>query len=63
MSEAREIFRDRGGCSCHTMPPCSFCTSLTEEESDIVWNGGMEKLHRHWKNEDAFEEAAELLEL
>ena len=36
------------GCTCHTMPPCDFCTALTEEETDVLWNGSMEDLKRYW---------------
>jgi hypothetical protein len=63
VSEARSYYDEIGGCSCHTMPPCSFCTSLTEEESDARVMGGMEGLRTYWKSEDSFEEAAEELEL
>jgi hypothetical protein len=45
------------------MPPCSFCTSLTEEESDVRANEGISGLKAFWKSEDAFDEAAEELEL
>ena len=36
-------------CWCHVNPPCSWCTELSEEEADIVWNGGRELLDLHWK--------------
>ena len=35
------------GCSCHINPPCDFCMSLTEEEADIMWNGGREALEEY----------------
>ena len=49
MSEAEICYNEYGGCSCHECAPCSFCMLLTEEESDIRWNGGMEKLRVYWK--------------
>lgn len=33
------------GCSCHISPPCSFCTSLTEEEVEALNTGGMKELN------------------
>jgi hypothetical protein len=44
------------GCTCHTNAPCVFCTSLTEEEADIMWNGGMEALKKYWKERESFYE-------
>jgi hypothetical protein len=35
------------GCSCHTMPPCSFCTSMSEEEFNIFDQEGAEALRRY----------------
>jgi len=32
------------GCSCHINPPCSFCTSLNEEEAEAFYSGGMKAL-------------------
>ena len=50
----RELL-DRG-CSCHTMPPCSFCTSLTEEEAGIFANYGLDALGEHWRFVDELNE-------
>lgn len=44
------------GCTCHTHPPCSFCTSLTEEEMNVYCNYGITGLADHWRFVD---EAAE----
>lgn len=44
--EARDAERDDGdyegqeGCACHVNPPCGFCTSMTEEETDVYCNNG-----------------------
>lgn len=35
------------GCSCMIVAPCSWCESLTEEETDLYWNGGTEAVRRH----------------
>lgn len=35
------------GCSCHLNAPCSFCTSLTEEESEVFWSDGMIGLEKY----------------
>ena len=43
----RELL-DRG-CNCHTMHPCSFCTSLKEEEDGIFANYGLDALGEHWR--------------
>lgn len=49
MSEAeRMYYGDYGGCSCHTMPPCSFCMSLDEEEATAMWNGGSRVIEKLW---------------
>lgn len=40
------------GCTCHEHPPCSFCTSLSEEEASILWNGSMEDLKKYWKENE-----------
>lgn len=37
-------------CSCHLNAPCSFCTSLTEEEADLMANGGIEEVRRYRRN-------------
>jgi len=50
MSEAEEMVNNGYGCSCHSMPPCSFCTSMTEEEANIFWNEGMYGLEQYWKS-------------
>lgn len=55
MTEGQEYYKEYGGCSCHTLPPCSFCMSLTEEESDILWNGSISDLETHWKYKDSAE--------
>ena len=41
-----------GDCSCHIMPPCGWCVSLTEEESNIMGNDGREALERFWKEKN-----------
>ena len=52
MSEAeRMYYGDYGGCSCHINPPCSFCTSMTEEEAVIYWNGGIRGLKKLWSEQ------------
>lgn len=38
---------DRDECSCHINPPCSFCTSMNEEEANIMANSGLEALRRY----------------
>jgi len=49
MTEAQRMWMESGmGCSCHSHPPCCFCMALTEEEADIIWNGSMLDLHKHW---------------
>lgn len=40
----RDPSNDERGCSCHLTPPCDFCLSLTEEEADAFWSGGMSAL-------------------
>jgi len=35
------------GCSCHINSPCSFCTSLTEEEAEAFCSGGMKALEEY----------------
>jgi hypothetical protein len=36
------------GCTCHCgNPPCSFCTSLNEEELDIYINSGIPDLRAY----------------
>lgn len=40
------------GCTCHLSAPCSFCESLTEEEADIFWRGGMAALLEHRRKKD-----------
>lgn len=52
----REIHE--GGCTCFKSPPCSFCMSLTEQEVDILDNGGIEALRLFWASE-AIDEHAE----
>ena len=37
---------DRDECSCHINPPCSFCTSMNEEEANIMANSGLESVTR-----------------
>lgn len=37
-------------CTCHLNAPCSFCTSLTEEEADLMANGGIEEVRRYRRN-------------
>lgn len=33
------------GCSCHMgHPPCSFCTSMSDEEASAYWTGGRTSL-------------------
>ncbi len=49
------IDMDVGGCSCHINPPCSFCTTMTEQEADAYDQGGMDALHALWR---AWEAAA-----
>lgn len=34
-------------CSCHLNPPCSFCTSLNEEEANVFANGGAKALEKY----------------
>jgi hypothetical protein len=36
---------------------------LTEEEADILWNGSISDLEKHWKSENSFEEASFEIEL
>lgn len=36
-----------GECTCHIAPPCSFCTSMTEEEANIFASGGLDALRRY----------------
>lgn len=48
-----ENMRDEG-CSCHINAPCSFCTSLTEHEADIMANGGQEALQQYWRQEGIY---------
>ena len=43
------------GCSCHTCAPCSFCTSLTEEEADIAWNGGSDAVWAYRRQKETEE--------
>lgn len=33
-----------GGCSCHTLAPCAFCTNLTSLEANAFAKGGMDGL-------------------
>ena len=64
MTEAQKYYEGSGGgCSCHTFPPCSFCMMLTEEEADILWNGTMSDLEKHWKSENSFDEGSSEIEL
>lgn len=41
------------GCTCwQGHPPCSFCTSMTEEEADLFAQGGSQAVRNHrngWK--------------
>lgn len=34
-------------CTCHIAPPCSFCTSMTEDEVDIYSHYGRHALQIH----------------
>ena len=36
-----------GECTCHIAPPCSFCTSMTEEEANIFASGGLDALRQY----------------
>ena len=51
MSDAEKYYYEFGGCSCHTMPPCSFCTSMTEEEANVMGNEGYQGLEKFWKDQ------------
>lgn len=42
----------RGECSCHISPPCEWCISLTGDEVDAYWNGGMAALRHYWSELD-----------
>jgi len=42
-----EVFN--GSCACHINPPCSWCTSLTLEEADIICSDGRESLEMYWR--------------
>ncbi len=55
MTEREEALLDRG-CSCHIAPPCSFCTSLTEEEGEQYWAGGIKALRAFWNQLDVVED-------
>ena len=55
ISDAHRMYDEGYSCSCHTMPPCSFCTSLTEEEADILWNDGIDGLTKYWKRNRSIE--------
>lgn len=47
--EAPSAVRDDGGaCSCHLNPPCTFCTTLTEEEADAYDAAGHDGLAALW---------------
>lgn len=52
MTDAEKFYREYGGCSCHTCPPCSFCLLLTEEEADALSNGGYMALEDFWNKRD-----------
>lgn len=57
--EPPSAVRDEGGCcSCHIAPPCSFCTTLTEEEHDAYAADGEDGLHVLWDAWDAQQEEA-----
>lgn len=34
-------------CTCHINPPCSFCTSMNEEEANVMANSGLDALRRY----------------
>lgn len=38
------------GCSCHISAPCSFCESLTEEEAEVYYSGGLDALEKYQQN-------------
>ena len=59
MSTAREMYEDGYCCSCHISPPCSFCESMDEEESDALWAGGMPALVALWNERDELAERGE----
>jgi len=59
VSEARDMYEDGYGCSCHITPPCSFCTSMDEEECEVRWADGMDGLVRLWESRDNQEEQDE----
>lgn len=44
------------GCSCHISPPCSFCTSLTEEEADVYAKGGLDALRKYRQRQKDLDE-------
>lgn len=33
-------------CTCHICPPCSLCVEMTEEESEVYANGGLDALRK-----------------
>ncbi len=39
---------DAAECVCHLNPPCDFCCSLNEVESDIYTSRGIAALRLHW---------------
>ena len=60
MSEARDLY-DRGACcACHLSPPCRWCVSMTEAESEAWQDQGELGLLDLWQAED---EAADQVEV
>ena len=51
MSEAEKMYYEYGGCSCHTMPPCSFCMSMDDDEATAYWNGGHLAVEKLWRDQ------------
>lgn len=47
------------GCTCHIMPPCPFCISLSEKEADVMWNGGREALEEYRRKQVSGEPSVE----
>lgn len=53
MNERENKLKEIGGCSCHLVAPCGFCTELTYEEEEAYKSGKMGGLISYWKEKEA----------